>query len=61
MEGTFWSTMLVFAPLWSWLPLGLVQAPLLFATGLPLYLRLIPLWLWLLSFGPLLYGWMMNR
>ncbi len=57
MEGTFWSTMLVFAPLWAWIPLGVLQALFLF-TAWPWYLRFIPCWVYLLSFLPMLYGWM---
>lgn len=55
MEGMFWPTMLAFAPLWAWVPLGLIQIGLfIWARHLPWPLLLIPVWLYIASFLPVL-------
>ena len=57
MEGTFWSTLLAFAPLWAWMPLGIVQLILLIGTNWPLGWSLLPTYVYVLSFVPFLWGW----
>lgn len=57
MEGAFWSMILAFAPLWAWAPcLVLAEVIILVDPAWPWWLRWFPAWLYLASFGPMVYG-----
>jgi hypothetical protein len=55
MEGMFWPMLVIFAPIWSLIPLGIAQLACCVWVR-PWYLMLIPTWLWLLSFAPWVQG-----
>ncbi len=56
MEGMFWPTMLAFAPLWAWIPLGIAQLVMMLPMDVlkdwPLWARFWPAYLYAATFLP---------
>lgn len=60
MEGTFWGVVLLLAPLWSWVPLG-IAALILWLAEASWHLWTIPVWCWSLTWAPYLYARLSSR